>query len=559
MKKLHGNIRGLKANQLRKLEKLYRRRIPPQYPITTDLVREISHLSKDIRRQVGLLINRSGKIDYVIIGDRQGIVIPDISHYRIAPGRLRGLRCVHTTFTVDGLSQDDLTDLALLRLDLMAAVTLAEGLEPKMVHMGHLLPVDRKGEGFEILPPQNPFDLDIGCLELIRSLESEMGHLKKAQAADGTERALLISVTTRSRAEAEDSLEELKELAGSCGIQVLGTVLQQRRKVDPRFLLGTGRLRNLIIETLQKGVTLLIFDRELTPAQIRSITDLIDLKVIDRTQLSLDIFAQRAQTREGKLQVELAQLRYLLPRLVTKNTAMSRLTGGIGGRGPGETKLEINRRRVRKRIGRLEAALTDVSHHRNRQRARRDKRRLPIVSIIGYTNAGKSTLLNTLTHSRVLAEERMFTTLDPSSRRLRFPRDIEVIVTDTVGFIRDLPRDLISAFRATLEELTHADLLVHVIDIHNPRYEDQIESVETILNDLDLQHIPQIRVLNKIDLIDPEEAAALARRLDGVLISAKTPRTLTGLVTRVARTIEAGRSSSSWADRDASLTRHRVA
>jgi len=559
MKKLYGNTRGLKASQLRKLEKLYRRRIPPQFPVTTDLVREISHLTSDIRRQVGLLITRSGRIDYVIIGDRQGIVIPDISHYRIAPGRLRGLRCVHTTFKAEGLSQDDLTDLALLRLDLMGVVTLTDGIEPKAVHMGHLLPTDQNGEGFETLPPRKPFDLDIGCLELIRSLESEMGHLKQAQAADGAERALLVSVTTRSRTEAEDSLEELKELAESSGIQVLGTVLQQRRKVDPRFLLGTGRLRNLIIETLRKGATLLIFDRELTPAQIRSITDLIDLKIIDRTQLILDIFTQRAQTREGKLQVELAQLRYLLPRLVTKNTAMSRLTGGIGGRGPGETKLEINRRRVRERIGRLETALAHVSRHRNQQRAKRDKRKLPIISIIGYTNAGKSTLLNTLTHSRVLAEERMFATLDPSSRRLRFPRDIEVIITDTVGFIRDLPRDLISAFRATLEELTHADLLLHVIDIHNPRFEDQIESVETILTELDLQHIPQIRVLNKMDLVDPEEATALARRFDGVLISATTSRTLTGLVTHLARAIERIRSTPSDADKDDVVANPKVA
>ena len=370
---------------------------------------------------------------------------------------------------------------------------------------------------------------------------------------------MLVSVTTRSRSEAEDSLEELTELAESSGITIIGTVLRQRRQVDPRFLLGTGRLRNLIIETLRKGATLLIFDRELTPAQIRSITGLIDMKVIDRTQLILDIFAQRAQTREGKLQVELAQLRYLLPRLVTKNTAMSRLTGGIGGRGPGETKLEINRRRVRQRIGRLEAALADVSRHRNRQRARRDKRGLPVISIIGYTNAGKSTLLNTLTHSRVLAEERMFATLDPSSRRLRFPRDIEVIITDTVGFIRDLPRDLISAFRATLEELTHADLLLHVIDIHNPRYEDQIESVESILAHLNLQHIPQIRVLNKMDLVDPDEAAALARRLNGVLISATTSCTLTGLVTRVARAIEKGRSAPAGDERGSPLASHNAA
>ncbi len=277
-------------------------------------------------------------------------------------------------------------------------------------------------------------------------------------------------------------------------------------------------------------MSLLIFDRTLNPSQIRSITDSTELKVIDRTQLILDIFAQRARTREGKLQVELAQLKYILPRLVTKNTAMSRLTGGIGGRGPGETKLEINRRRVRDRINRLNKALDDVRKHRRQQRSRRSQRGLPVISIIGYTNAGKSTLLNTLTHSDVLAEGRLFATLDPSSRRLRFPRDTEVIITDTVGFIRDLPEDLTVAFRATLEELETADLLLHVIDLSNPRHPEQIESVERILADLDLDRIPTIRVLNKQDRLDPETVERLRRTLDGVPVSARDAGTLMPLI-----------------------------
>ncbi|HEX5679256.1 MAG TPA: GTPase HflX, partial [Desulfobacterales bacterium] len=289
---------------------------------------------------------------------------------------------------------------------------------------------------------------------------------------------------------------------------------------------------------LQEAATIIVFDQELNPSQIRSITDQIALKVIDRTQLILDIFAQRALSREGKLQVELAQLKYMLPRLVGRNTALSRLTGGIGGRGPGESKLEIDRRRARERIQRLEAALNEVRRHRHQLRAKRNKKGLPVISIIGYTNAGKSTLLNTLTHSRVLAESRLFATLDPSSRRLRFPRDIEVIVTDTVGFIRDLPRDLMVAFRATLEELESADLLLHVIDVSNPRFEDQIRSVETIIGDLHLEHKSCLRVFNKCDLVAPEVVENLARLHAGVAVSALDAPTLFPLIDRMQAIIE---------------------
>jgi GTP-binding protein HflX len=297
-------------------------------------------------------------------------------------------------------------------------------------------------------------------------------------------------------------------------------------------------LQDLAILALQEAATVIIFDQELNPSQIRSITDQIELKVIDRTQLILDIFAQRAQTREGKLQVELAQLKYLLPRLVLKNTAMSRLTGGIGGRGPGETKLEINRRRARDRIARLEKELSAVRKHRRQQRAKRQKKGLSVISIIGYTNAGKSTLLNTLTKSEVPAENRLFATLDPSSRRLKFPRDTEVIITDTVGFIRDLPKDLLVAFRATLEELENADLLLHVVDISNPQYAAQIESVERTLCDLQLLHIASIRVLNKMDLVNPETVQKLSRTLRGTAVSAQKKSTLLPLIDQMEMVIE---------------------
>ncbi len=534
MKRLFGNIGGLKSGQIRRLENLYRRRLPPQFLITFELARDISTLSHEIRRQIGLLIDRQGKIVYVIVGNHHGIVIPDTSEYRVAPGRLKGLRCIHTHLNNEPLTREDLTDLALLRLDMMAAITMTREGYLHRVHAGYILPKSSAGMPFEILTPLNPNQLDIGCIDLIRSLEAELAHITSLFEADkGKERALLISITTLSGHAAMASLAELEDLAASNGIEIVGTMLQQRRKLNTRFLMGMGKLQDLIILALQKGATLIIFDQELNPSQIRSITNKIDLKVIDRTQLILDIFAQRAQSKEGKLQVELAQLKYLLPRLITKNTAMSRLTGGIGGRGPGETKLEINRRRVRNRIARLENSLSLVMKQRKQQRAKRTKKDLAIISIIGYTNAGKSTLMNTLTKSNVRVESRLFSTLDPSSRRLKFPRDIEVIITDTVGFIKNLPKDLMVAFRATLEELDNADLLLHVIDISNPRFKDQIESVEKILADLNLHNIPLIRVLNKKDLVDQTIVDTLTGTLGGTAISANVKSTLTPLIEKI--------------------------
>lgn len=521
MKRIHGHTVGLKPAQIKRLENFYRRRVPPQMIVSPELARDMAAASRQTGRQIGLLIDRSGRILYVIVGDRQKIVIPDLSTYRVAPGRLRGLRCVHTHLSEEPLTEDDVTDLALLRLDLMAAVTVSQQGAAQKILVAHVLPAQDNGRTHRKLDPIPPSGADIACLSLIHALESELAQqTAMLNAGKGRERALLVSVTTSSRKEALESLQELKELAGSGGIDVIDVALQQRQRVDSRFLIGTGKLKQLAIEALQKSATLIVIDQELNPSQIRSITDQIELKVIDRTQLILDIFAQRARSREGKLQVELAQLKYMLPRLVTKNTAMSRLTGGIGGRGPGETKLEINRRRVRDRITRLEKALKNVQKHRGQQRSRRQKRKLPVVSIIGYTNAGKSTLLNTLTRSEVNAENRLFATLDPSSRRLRFPKDIEVIITDTVGFIRDLPKELMVAFRATLEELENADLLLHVIDISNPRAERQVQSVNRILGELNLDRIPSIKVLNKMDQLPKDQLSAQMRRLNGIPICA---------------------------------------
>ena len=539
MKKLYGNTSGLKANQIKRLENFYRRRIPPEFLLTYELARDLCRMSREIRRQIGILVNRRSKVVFVIVGDHKKIVIPNTDEYRAAPGRLKGLRCIHTHLDHAALTADDLTDLALLRLDLMAVLLSSPDGLPQKVHLAHIMPKNSNQTPYQILPPLNPANLDIDCLALIQALEDELARVGSTyQTNSDIERALLVSVSSETKRQSEESMAELRELALSGGIDVIGSVIQQKSKADSRLLIGPGKLQDLAIFALQDAATMIIFDQELNPSQIKSITDQIEFKVIDRTQLILDIFAQRAQTREGKLQVELAQLKYMLPRLVVKNTAMSRLTGGIGGRGPGETKLEINRRRARDRITRLEKALLAVRQQRNQQKAKRRKNELPVISIIGYTNAGKSTLLNTLTKSNVVTESRLFATLDPSSRRLRFPRDFEVIITDTVGFIRDLPKDLMAAFRATLEELESADLLLHIIDISNPRFEEQIKSVEKILADLKLHKTPTVRVLNKIDLVDSQTSIRLGRQLEGTAISAKSKPTLRPLMEKLETILE---------------------
>ncbi len=533
MKKVYGNTNGLKASHLRQIERLYRRKTPPEMILTPELMREMGHLTATIRRQVGVLVDRKGRVVQVMVGSRKQIVLPALTEYRVAPGRLRGLRCIHTHLDGELLNHDDLADLALLRLDLMAAVILTQEGEAKTLHMAHVMPQGSL-EPYQLLEPKPIHGLDIDCLALIQALEAEMATRKAViQAGKGKETAFLVSVSSESRKRALAALDELRDLARSGGIHVVDTLLQLRDKRDPRFLMGQGKIRDLAVMALQKGVSMIVFNQELSPAQVRNITDIIELKVIDRTQLILDIFAQRAQTREGKLQVELAQLQYLLPRLAGKNSAMSRLAGGIGGRGPGETKLEIDRRRTHQRVGQLEKLLADVRHQRQLQRARRRRNQIPVVSIIGYTNAGKSTLLNTLTHSNIRAEARLFATLDPSSRRIRFPEDLEMILTDTVGFIRDLPQELTTAFRATLEELESADLLLHVIDISNPQHAMQIRSVNRILEDLDLHTVPAILVLNKMDRLPVEKCRQLTQGLNGIPISAKARPTLRPLVERI--------------------------
>jgi len=541
MKKPFGNISGLKATQLKRIEKLYLFKTPPDQLITIPQLEEMADISYEIRRQIGILISRAGKTEYVIIGDAHRIVIPVTPGFQAIPGKLKGLRCIHTHMGQEPLTRDDLTDLALLRLDFMAAVCITERGAPGTVYMGHILPGE-DGPAFQELAPADAGDLSMDCTSRINALEAELTRKDALyRAGKGGEKALLINVTTGDPKEAAASLDELQELCRSSSIAVIDTVIQKRKKIDAKFVLGKGKLTDLTIQAIQKHATMMIFDRELSPSQIRSITDFVEMKVIDRTQLILDIFARHAKSREGKLQVELAQMKYLLPRLITKNTAMSRLTGGIGGRGPGETKLEINRRRVRDRAGRLKKEIARIRKQRTQQRAKRNRHNIPVISIVGYTNAGKSTLLNTLTQSKIAAANQLFATLDPSSRRLRFPRETEVIITDTVGFIQHLPEELMEAFHATLEELYDADLLLHVVDISNQRYKQQIASVEKILQELDLDTIPSVYVFNKQDRIDLSEFDDIWLLNQGVLVSATRKESLKPLVSQLEEMITKSR------------------
>ncbi len=506
--------------------------------ISPELARELAALSEETGRQLGVLINRAGQVQQVIAGDNKRIVIPVLSHFRSSGGRLKGLRCVHTHLAGEDLTDDDLIDLLFLRLDMIAVIKIGPDGLPERIYPAHLAPTPVNGKNWVVLPPVVPSRQPETFREIITALEEEFSRFKPVREVDlGRDRALLISVTTSSKAKEQEAMDELVELARSDNVLVLDTFIQRRAKINPKWILGKGKLGEVMLAALSLNANLLIFNQELNPSQIRSITDHTELRVIDRTQLILDIFARRAGSREGKLQIEMAQLKYMLPRLTLRDDALSRLTGGIGGRGPGETRLEVDRRRISDRLAKLAKKLKTVSRERHQRRRCRRKKNLPVLSLVGYTNAGKSTLLNTLTQSHIIAEDKLFATLDPTSRRLRFPRDIDVIITDTVGFIRDLPTELLQAFKATLEELHEADVLVHVIDLGNPRFAEQISVVEDLLHDLGLDSIPMLRVLNKVDLVDRESVETMVKQYDAVSLSALDSGTFTPFLERAQQMV----------------------
>ena len=534
---IYGDTTGLSPSQTKSLERIYRRRVPFDRLTTPELTRSMAEVSQSTGRQVGVLVDRAGSVHFVILGDASKLMLPDIGRLRGAVGRFRGLRLIHIHLNNEPLSRDDLVDLTRLRLDLIAAICLSPEGQPLWVYYGHNVPVGASDERdpFVTYGPISYSQLDANPEEIVRELEADFARQARARptlAKDG--RAILVHVCDKRHAsQAEESLHELDELARTAGVEVADRVLQVRERIDPKYVLGRGKLEEVVIRAMQLDVEVLILDCNLSPAQGTAIARMTDLKVIDRTQLILDIFAQRAESRDGKLQVELAQMKYLLPRLGQKDDALSRLTGGIGGRGPGETKIEIGRRRARERITSLAADLKNLAKQRRQRRARRTRRRIPVVAIVGYTNAGKSTLLNALTHSDVLAEDKLFATLDTRSRRIRFPQEREVILTDTVGFIRNLPKDLFAAFRATFEEAQDADLLLQVVDAADPAHDEHMTTTDELLVKLDLVAVPRLVVLNKGDRLADGIAERMARARDGVAISALDRGTLGPLLLRI--------------------------
>jgi GTP-binding protein HflX len=539
--KLYGNIKGLRSSEQKALQRLYGRRLDPSRLVTGDLARELAQIATETSRQVGVLLSRRGAVEYVIVGTPQALELPEIGRFRAGAGRLRGLRLIHVHLHDEPLATDDLTDLSLLALDAVAVIRWTPGTLEPMVSWAHLLPENPEGRHWEIHADLPAHRIDADFPAFIREIEGEIGRKASVLDADSSgERAFLVHLARPGDPfqEAWD-VAELRELAATAGLDVVDVVIQRRRP-DNKTFIGRGRLTALIIEAMQRHVDLLVMSPALTPAQIRAISDIAEIRVIDRTQLILDIFAQRARSADGKVQVELAQLRHLLPRLAGSGKAMSRLMGGIGGRGPGETQLEVDRRRINRRISHLERALKQLSRERANRRRRRTRAGIPVISIVGYTNAGKSTLLNTLTHAEAVAENKLFATLDPFSKRMRFPTDREVILTDTVGFIRDLPKTLVQAFQATLEELEQADLFIHVVDASSPHRDEQKESIERILHDMELGRTPRIVFYNKIDLVeDPKEEAAL-RRQDAYVGSARTRATLRPLMEHIEALIARG-------------------
>ncbi len=526
-----GHTAGLSPSDRKLLERVERRRLPLEQWCTVELLRDLAEFSHRTGRQLGVLADRSGRIVHVVVGDAAKLVLPDLGRHRAGEGRLRGLRLVHTHLSNEPLSRDDLVDLTRLRLDLVLAICLDGAGRPRWVYYAHNVPGEGDGAGppYRTVGPLPPAQVDLDPARLLSALEEEFARLRRLRPVRGKDgRAILVHVCEKRRmAEAEASLSELSELARTAGVDVVDRVLQARERVDPKFVLGRGKLEEVVFRAMQLDAEVLVFDRELTPAQAAAVSQLTDMKVLDRTQLILDIFAQHATSREGKLQVELAQMKYLLPRLGSKDDALSRLTGGIGGRGPGETKLEIGRRRARERIARLQRELRRVQGQRVQRRGKRRKGNLPVVAVVGYTNAGKTTLLGSLVRNeRLQGEDKLFATLEPRSRRVRLPSGRFAIFSDTVGFVRSLPEDLFEAFRATFEEAADASVLLQVVDASDPAWPEHLRTTDTLMSRLGLDATPRILLYNKADRLSEAERTRLRQGRQGHLVSALDRRTL---------------------------------
>lgn len=544
---LFGETKSLAASERAALEKLSHHRGSAKELVDGLLAKRTAAICAKLGVQIGLLLSREGTIRYVIVGGRDRIYLPDLGRFRLDAARLRRLRFI--VFLPDGrheldkqvdsslftpnrrkaggilsplIARDLYTDLEKLRFDALAVFTVTAKGTLGSASVAHLQPSSDYGVEIATFHLRDAQSYQFDFADFLGELEKSIKATRAKGFDTSSDHAVLVGAYTTSLEYGKASMEELVELAKTAEIQVLDTIMQRRRTLDPRTVVGKGKLEEIVLHCLDLGADLLIFDRELSPGQLRWITNITELRVIDRSMLILDIFAQRAKSSEGRLQVELAQLQYSLPRLSERDTGLSRLTGGIGGRGPGETKLEIGRRRSRDRIADLEKRIERIAKQRGLRRERRQLRGVPVIAIVGYTNAGKSTLLNALTKGNVLAESKLFATLDPSSRRMRFPNEREVIFVDTVGFIRELPEELVAAFRATLEEVGEANVLLHVVDASNADMQQQIEVVEKTLASLGFEDKARLLVLNKADLLSEIEVRTLQRSTGGLAVSAVT-------------------------------------
>lgn len=527
MREIKGNIKGIRDSVIAELQKLYDMQSPQL--VSQELAVKLADITEYINREISVYITRSGQIIEIAVGDNATVELPSFSGRRGA-GRLSGIRCIHTHPGGNPyLSGVDISALKNNKYDAMVAIgVLSPDFTKSELTFGLITGID-SNENYtaECYGPYSIEDAEnINFVNTVSTIERILDkQTGTASLQVMSERAILIGMEwgrNDSLWTVDDSLEELKQLADTAGATVIKKFIQKRTKPDPAFFIGRGKVQELALYAQQENIDLCIFDDELSPAQQRNIESVMGIRILDRTALILDIFAQRARTNEGKLQVELAQLQYTLPRIMGKGLMLSRLGGGIGTRGPGETKLEVDRRRIRDRIAFIKEQIEKVKAVRSLHRSKRKKNKVFEVSLVGYTNAGKSTLLNTLTNSDIYAKDQLFATLDPTTRQLTLHNKQEIIITDTVGFIQRLPHQLIAAFRSTLEVVTEADLLVHVIDVSHELYKEQAAAVHEVLKEIGAETKPVITVYNKIDKLPPDSKLAdrLALEEDTVCISA---------------------------------------
>lgn len=458
------------------------------------------------------------------VGSVRQTQIPPLELPRYGAERLCGIRCLTTQFNNDPPGESCLTAMVLQRLDALITLTLTgEGFQRRgggvtgyvrSTYLSHLLLPNELNPSYWYLSPETPLDslIQQDFLDLVEGLESEFTREFTARNVDiNHDRAILVGLLTHDITERTftERLAELQRLVDTAGGEVLDVIQQKRSYPEPKTVVGSGKVEEIAIKAQTLGANIVAFDRSLSPGQVRNLEMQIGVRVVDRTEVILDIFAQRARSRAGKLQVELAQLEYMLPRLTGRGQAMSRLGGGIGTRGPGETKLETERRAIQRRISRLQQEVNQLQAHRSRLRNQRQQQEIPSIAIVGYTNAGKSTLINSLTQAEVYVADQLFATLDPTTRRLALrdgntEQNFTVLLTDTVGFIQELPPPLVDAFRATLEEVTSADALIHLIDLSHPAWDQQLHSVQSILWEMDIAPGPTLTVFNKVDQVDSE-------------------------------------------------------